>query len=271
MLIFIFMASLGRAEECPSLRAPQQPAVGLYEELQKNRVFQCVEQEFLDPLLDPWKVQSFVLKRCEEQNSCREFLQQKVSEMSGLDSKNFASYNAVGLWGKMHEYAGLMRKTPLTLRDLPLQEDAVSLYEKLNQENVAKRELNSIESLRVTCSALAMIVGPQKAKLVLRAPTLVQAAVKRQIAISHSAEKALANNRLPQQVKEKFLKWKERVEKEGIEEVRKTPGFHDKPLNGELRGTRSIRLNEEWRANYVIEKQGEKEIIRILEIHPHKY
>ena len=42
--------------------------------------------------------------------------------------------------------------------------------------------------------------------------------------------------------------WISSVEKDGFEEVRKTPGYHDEPLKGERAGQRSIRLSKSFRA-----------------------
>ena len=47
-----------------------------------------------------------------------------------------------------------------------------------------------------------------------------------------------------------FQNWVEDVETRGLEEVRKTPGYHDEPLRGELKGLRSVRLSRAYRAYY---------------------
>ena len=47
---------------------------------------------------------------------------------------------------------------------------------------------------------------------------------------------------------EEFRAWVDAVERVGLEEARKVPGFHDEPLKGKLEGCRSIRLNDAYRA-----------------------
>jgi len=55
-----------------------------------------------------------------------------------------------------------------------------------------------------------------------------------------------------QYIQEKFRAWLVAVNKTGLEETRKRPGWHDEPLVGERKGQRSIRLNKQWRAIYII-------------------
>jgi len=42
--------------------------------------------------------------------------------------------------------------------------------------------------------------------------------------------------------------WVAAVELDGVEEVRKAPGYHDEPLKGSRAGQRSIRLSRSYRA-----------------------
>lgn len=58
--------------------------------------------------------------------------------------------------------------------------------------------------------------------------------------------------KLPLHIVVNFQNWVEDIEKRGLEEVRKIPGYHDEPLRGDLKGMRSIRLSRGYRAYYQI-------------------
>jgi toxin HigB-1 len=75
----------------------------------------------------------------------------------------------------------------------------------------------------------------------------------------------------PLYIQEKFRAWLQAVSKSGLAEVRKRPGWHDEPLKGDRKGQRSIRLNKQWRAIYLIKDDGEIEFIEIIEVTPHDY
>ena len=64
--------------------------------------------------------------------------------------------------------------------------------------------------------------------------------------------------------------WVAVVEHDGLETVRKVPGYHDEPLKGERRGQRSIRLSRAYRAIYEI-KQDVVEFASVEEVSKHKY
>ena len=70
------------------------------------------------------------------------------------------------------------------------------------------------------------------------------------VQVSKQAEKDL--KKTPMLIKKKLFIWVSAVEERGLEEVRKTQGYHDEPLHGERKGQRSIRLNKQWRAIYRI-------------------
>jgi proteic killer suppression protein len=61
----------------------------------------------------------------------------------------------------------------------------------------------------------------------------------REIRLSRSARKDL--RRVPAHILDKFETWVQAVELDGLEEVRKIPGYHDEPLSGDRLGQRSIR------------------------------
>lgn len=77
--------------------------------------------------------------------------------------------------------------------------------------------------------------------------------------------------RLPSHIAQKMLEWVDAVEHEGLEEVRKVPGYHDEPLRGQRAGQRSIRLNRAYRAIYVVTTAGKIEIVRVTEVSKHEY
>ena len=77
--------------------------------------------------------------------------------------------------------------------------------------------------------------------------------------------------KVPGYIKDKLLVWVDDVEREGIEKVRKIPGFHDEPLKGDRAGQRSIRLSKAYRAIYVEEPNKEITIILVVEVNKHVY
>ncbi len=58
---------------------------------------------------------------------------------------------------------------------------------------------------------------------------------------------------------------------EGLQKIRKIPGFHDEPLKGVRKGQRSIRLNKAYRAIYQLGKSGKIEVVEIIEVNKHDY
>ena len=77
--------------------------------------------------------------------------------------------------------------------------------------------------------------------------------------------------KLPGYIKDKLLVWVDDVEREGIDKVRKVPGFHDEPLKGDRVGQRSIRLSKAYRAIYIEEPNKEITIILVMEVNKHVY
>lgn len=75
----------------------------------------------------------------------------------------------------------------------------------------------------------------------------------------------------PQHIQEKFRAWLVAVKKAGLTETRKRPGWHDEPLQGQRKGQRSIRLNKQWRAIYIIKDDGSIEFVEVIEVTPHAY
>ena len=89
------------------------------------------------------------------------------------------------------------------------------------------------------------------------------------VMVAASAEKAL--KRCPLPIRQKLFVWVASVESKGLEEVRRQSGWHDEPLKGQRRGQRSIRLNRQWRAIYVVLSDGTVEFCEVREVTPHDY
>jgi len=70
------------------------------------------------------------------------------------------------------------------------------------------------------------------------------------VLLSKRAQKDLRT--MPRHIIGKLDSWISSVETEGLEEVRKIPGYHDEPLKGERAGQRSIRLSKSYRMIYTV-------------------
>lgn len=77
--------------------------------------------------------------------------------------------------------------------------------------------------------------------------------------------------KVPTHIVRKLQAWINDVEHQGINEVRKKPGYHDEPLKGKRTGQRSIRLSKAYRAIYIIDQDGNIEIAKVLEVNKHDY
>ncbi len=64
--------------------------------------------------------------------------------------------------------------------------------------------------------------------------------------------------------------WVAAVEHDGLEEVRKVPGYHDEALEGDRTGQRSIRLSLAYRAVYEI-KEDTARFVSVEEVSKHEY
>ena len=76
---------------------------------------------------------------------------------------------------------------------------------------------------------------------------------------------------LPDHIVATLKTWVMAIELLGAREVRKRPGFHDEPLQGDRKGQRSIRMNKAYRAIYIETQNGEIELVEILEVSKHEY
>ena len=89
------------------------------------------------------------------------------------------------------------------------------------------------------------------------------------IELTKNAQKDL--DKVPGFIKDKLLLWIDAVERLGIYQIRKIPGFHDEPLKGDRKGQRSIRLNKAYRAIYTEGQRKEVHILSIIEVNKHEY
>jgi proteic killer suppression protein len=63
----------------------------------------------------------------------------------------------------------------------------------------------------------------------------------------------------------------EQLPNQGIESMRRIPGYHDEPLKGERFRQRSSRLSKGYRVIYREEPSGEIVVVMVLEVHKHEY
>ncbi len=227
-----------------------------------NIVFECVDQEIVDVVLDPYRLQDVAIKACAERADCVQFLKNEAVRISRQPTERFEKLNSVALWGEILKYSGIHRIPPTRLEDLPLNEDPRAVFEKLKEARLAARELNKNDSLKFACAGLAAIVGPGKFKAV----TAVKATGKLyRVQPSSNVEKLFNKHLLPEGVKEKFLRWVKDVENKGLEEARRTPGYHDKSVKG-LPNRRSVRLTDAFRACYEIIVENGISVLNVITI-----
>ena len=89
------------------------------------------------------------------------------------------------------------------------------------------------------------------------------------VKLSNNVKKQL--KKLPKYIVIKMLAWVDDIEARGLEEVRKTPGYHDEPLKGKRKGQRSVRLTKGYRAFYVVNSDGSVEFVEVTEVNLHEY
>ena len=78
-------------------------------------------------------------------------------------------------------------------------------------------------------------------------------------------------DRVPLHIGDHLTAWIASIRKQGLELVRKIPGYHDEPLKGKRVGQRSIRLSRGYRAFYIIKKDNSIEFVSIEEVNKHQY
>lgn len=78
--------------------------------------------------------------------------------------------------------------------------------------------------------------------------------------------------KLPRFIILKLDKWTRSIQLIGLDETKKIPGYHDEPLSGDRKGQHSIRLNQSYRAFYIVsEETKEIRIIDVIEVNKHEY
>jgi addiction module RelE/StbE family toxin len=76
-------------------------------------------------------------------------------------------------------------------------------------------------------------------------------------------------NRLPEDVLQRYEKWKDIVRISGPEGLRLIKGFNDERLSGEWKGHRSSRLNLQYRVIYKIDR--ENVYVQVEKVTPHDF
>lgn len=89
------------------------------------------------------------------------------------------------------------------------------------------------------------------------------------VVLTRQAQKDL--QRTPAAILVRFRAWVDDVERSGLEEARKRPGYHDEPLHGSRAGQRSVRLNRAWRAIYIQRRDGSITLVDVHEVNKHAY
>jgi len=85
---------------------------------------------------------------------------------------------------------------------------------------------------------------------------------------SKRARKSL--EKVPKHVAAKYALWRLEVMETGLECTQKVLSYHDEPLRGKLKGLRSIRLSDGYRAYYRIIRDV-IEIVFVEEVNKHDY
>jgi addiction module RelE/StbE family toxin len=85
--------------------------------------------------------------------------------------------------------------------------------------------------------------------------------------MERNALKALS--KAPNEIQEKFEKWKDIVQLQGPKGLFEIKGFRDHFLKGEWQGARASRLNNQWRVIYYVIANEVK--ILVMEVTPHDY
>jgi addiction module RelE/StbE family toxin len=90
----------------------------------------------------------------------------------------------------------------------------------------------------------------------------------RSVQTSKRALKSL--EKVPKQAVAKYMLWRSQVIENGLAEVQKIPSYNDEALHGKLKGIRSIRLTDGYRAYYRI-IHDEVVCVYVEEVNKHDY
>lgn len=76
-------------------------------------------------------------------------------------------------------------------------------------------------------------------------------------------------SKAPREIQKKYMFWKSIAQADGAFGLGLLPGLKDHELKGEWEGSRSSRLNLQWRVIYIVDRK----ILRILviEVNAHDY
>lgn len=113
------------------------------------------------------------------------------------------------------------------------------------------------------------LAAPQSLHCIRYTRGVYTAMVMRSVRLSRRAEKDL--KRVPEHIAFKLRGWIDAVEYEGLERVRRVPGYHDEPLQGNWFGHRSIRLSSAYRAIYRITTNESLELAYVERVTKHEY
>jgi len=89
------------------------------------------------------------------------------------------------------------------------------------------------------------------------------------VTLSPRAKKEL--RKCPNHIVRNLMAWIGAVQIEGLEAVRRLPGYHDEPLHGSWKGHRSIRLSLSYRAIYIVQDDGVVEFALVETVSKHEY
>jgi proteic killer suppression protein len=90
-----------------------------------------------------------------------------------------------------------------------------------------------------------------------------------EVRLSHTAQKQLT--KVPPHILRKFALWVDLVRFEGLEAARAVRGFRDHALKGKWAGYHAVRLNDAYRAIYIVRAQGRVEALLVEEVNKHDY
>jgi len=77
------------------------------------------------------------------------------------------------------------------------------------------------------------------------------------------------SGKVPIEILKRYEKWKDVVRLTGPAGLRAIKGFRDESLAGEWKGSRSSRLNLQWRVIYHIE--ADVFVVEVVQASPHDY
>lgn len=89
------------------------------------------------------------------------------------------------------------------------------------------------------------------------------------VEVTRFAEKQL--NRIPRHIYNKFMVWSDTIEINGLDVMRRYPGFNDEALKGNRSGLRSSRLSKAYRVIYEEHDSATLVVIAVLEVNKHDY